>query len=130
MNRNSQPHLNKVRERVVAVMKQLIADEKVSSRTAFAAIVKATPPVVNRWENGTGYPTFDNVINILVSFPEISPYDLLPIRRKGSDPKDILSRISKAESRLHALEKQLENYGKKNGKSDREKDGIKRNKAV
>ena len=93
-----------VRARAVKVMKRLMSETDIRTRVAFAQRVGATYVAINRWENGTGVPTIDNIVNICTEFGVSPDYILLG---KGDiyGGLEVSTRIDNIESRLKVLER-------------------------
>ena len=97
-----------VRARVVRVMKRVMSeDPEIRSRNAFALRIGTTKVTVYRWENDTGSPTVDNIVNLCVEFGVSPSYLLLgkgDMFGKEADPIStrILHTLSRLERKMDA----------------------------
>lgn len=98
----STPGSDKVRERVIKVMKQLIARDMVVDRQTFAEKLGTNPARVNAWENQEGHPTLENLSLLFQRFPVSEGYVMSG--RGEMFLSDILT-LAGLEKRVRALER-------------------------
>jgi transcriptional regulator with XRE-family HTH domain len=68
------PGSDQVRERVIKVMKQLIARDMVADRQTFAEKLGTNSARINAWENQEGHPTLENLCALFQKFPVSEGY--------------------------------------------------------
>lgn len=105
LKKENQREVELVRERLLLIMRQVIAHHPgVKEKQQFAKKIGTIPPTISRWEKGRGLPTLANCIAACREF-KIDPAYLFLGQKNGALTGEINSRMEALEESVRHLQK-------------------------